>query len=46
MGDKRVHIFPKSSSPKLNVIEWLEFELGYFEVAVQQLSHFDLDSLC
>ena len=26
---KEVHIFPKDISPKVNVIEWLEFELDY-----------------
>ena len=29
-GDKRVHIFPKSIYPKVDVIARLEFELVYF----------------
>ena len=33
--DKRVHTFRKSISPKVNVIEWLKFELAYYDVTVQ-----------
>ena len=29
-----VHAFPKGYITKLNVIVWLEFELGYYDVAV------------
>ena len=32
--DKEVHTFLKGISPKVNVIAWLEFELGYFEAAI------------
>ena len=39
-GDKGVHTFPKDISPKMNVIAWLEFELIYFEVAVQHFNHY------
>ena len=35
-----VHIFPKSSDPKVNLIARLEFELAHFRVAVQRFSHF------
>ena len=28
-GDKGVHAFLKGTSPKVTVIEWLEFELAY-----------------
>ena len=35
-----VHIFPKGISPKVNVIAWLEFELVYFEAAVQHFSQY------
>ena len=31
---------PKSICAKVNVIAWLEFELAYFEVAVQLFSHY------
>ena len=38
--DKRVYTFPKGISPKVNVIAQLEFELAYFEAAVQRYSHY------
>ena len=38
-GDKDVHAFLKSISLKVNVIVWLEFELVYYNVAVQHVSH-------
>ena len=34
------NIFPKGISPKVNVIVPVEFELVYFEVAVQRLNHY------
>ena len=37
--DKEVHAFPEGISPKVNVIEWLERELVYYDVKVQQVSH-------
>ena len=40
MGDKGVHIFPLSISPKENVITWLEFELVYYNVTVLHISHY------
>ena len=38
--DKGVHSFPKDTSPKVNVIAQLEFELAYYNVAVQHVSHY------
>ena len=29
-----------SPSPKVNIIAWLEFELAYYNVAVQHISHY------
>ena len=37
---KGVHIFPKGSSSKGNVLAQPEFELSYLEAAVQHLSHY------
>ena len=34
-----VNIFPKGISPKVNVIELAEFELTYFDAAVQPFHH-------
>ena len=39
-GGKEVYIFPEAISLKVNIIVWLEFELTYFEVAVQQFKHY------
>ena len=38
-GNKGVHAFPKGISLKVNLIARLEFELAYFEAAVQLFSH-------
>ena len=38
--DGGVHTFPKGISPKVNVIVQLEFELAYYDVAVQHVSHY------
>ena len=43
VGDKVVHTFPKSISLKENVIEWLEFELTQYDVAVQHYSHYTME---
>ena len=32
--------FHKVINPKVNVIAWLEFELAYFEAAIQHVSHY------
>ena len=37
--DKGVHPFPKGISAKMNVIARLEFELSYYNVAVQHVNH-------
>ena len=37
----KIHTFPKGISPKVNVIALLEFELAYYDVAVQHISHGD-----
>ena len=34
--------FPKGINPKENVIEWLEFEVGFYDVAVQYISHYGI----
>ena len=39
LGDKGVHSFPEGISPKVNVIERLEFELVYFKAAIQHFNH-------
>ena len=38
-----MHIFPKGIRPKVN-IAWLEFELSYFEVAVQSFGYYVKDT--
>ena len=38
--DNVVHIFPKGISPKVNVIEWLEFELTYYNCSVYRIKRF------
>ena len=38
--DKGVHTFPKSISPKVNVIVLLELKLAYFEAVVQHFSYY------
>ena len=35
-----IHTFPKSICPKVNVRAQLEFELAYFEAAIQYFSHY------
>ena len=41
-GGNWIHTFPKSISPKTNVMARLEFELAYFEATVQHFSHYDI----
>ena len=36
---KGVHSFPKSNSLKTNIIERLELELNYYDIAVQHVRH-------
>ena len=38
--DKRVHAFHEGISSKVNVIARIEFELAFFEVAFQHVSHY------
>ena len=38
--DNGVHTFPKDISPKVNVITWLEYELVYYDIAVQHVSRY------
>ena len=38
--DKGVHIFPKGICPKVNVIARLEYELAYFDSAVNRFNHY------
>ena len=38
--DKGVHTFPKGIFPKVNVIAWLEYELAYYDSAVQRFNHY------
>ena len=42
--DKGVHAFPKGISLKVNVIAWLEFELTYYDVTVQHVSHIAMET--
>ena len=38
--DKRVHTFPKSICPKVNVIARLEYELAYYDCVVHRFNHY------
>ena len=40
MGGKGVHAFPKGINPKVNVIGWLEFELAYTDVVIEDFNHY------
>ena len=44
-GIRGFDTFPKGISPKVNVIERLEFELVYFEHAVKPFSHYARETL-
>ena len=35
-----LHIFPMDTSPKVNVIVWMEFELAYFEAVVLHINRY------
>ena len=37
---KGVHTFPKGICPKVNVIARLEYELAYYDSAVQRFNHY------
>ena len=38
--DMGVHTFPKSISSRVKEIPWLEFELVYYDIIVQHISHY------
>ena len=38
--DKGVHTFPKGTCPKVNVIARLEYELAYYDDAVNRINHY------
>ena len=38
------HTFPKGISPKVNVIAWLEFELVYYNVALEHIRYYTMIS--
>ena len=38
--DKGAHTFPKGICPKVNVIARLEYELAYYDSAVQRFNHY------
>ena len=40
-----VHTFLKGISLKVNVTVWLKFELAYYDVAVQHVSHYTMEPL-
>ena len=44
-GDKGVQIFPKGINQKVNGIVQLEFELAYYDIVVQHVSHYTYDFL-
>ena len=37
---KEIHTFPKGIYPKVNILAWLEFELAYYDPAVQRFNHY------
>ena len=43
--DKCAITFPKGISPKINVIVLLEFELTYYDIAVQHITHYAMGTL-
>ena len=44
-GYKRVYTHPKGICSKVNVIALLDFELAYYDVTVQHISHYATESL-
>ena len=44
MQDKGFHTFPKGISPKVNIMAWLEFELAYYNYAVQHFNHYNTNN--
>ena len=39
-GIRKLNIFSKGISLKVNVVAWIEFELTHFKVAIQHFSHY------
>ena len=37
--DKKDYTFPKGFSPKVNVIEYLEFDFAYYDITVEDINH-------
>ena len=44
--DKRVHTFPKGICPKMNVTAQLEFELAYYDSALQRFNYYTPLFIC
>ena len=42
LRDKEVDAFSKGINPKVNIIAWQEFELIYYDVAVQHINHYTM----
>ena len=42
--DKGVHIFLKSINLKVNIIAQLEFELTYYDIVVQHVNHYTMET--
>ena len=42
LGDKAVYPFPKGISPKVKAVEQLVFELTYYDVTIQRVSHYTM----
>ena len=40
MKNERVHAFLMGIYPKVNVMEWLKFELAYKNIIVQHVTHY------
>ena len=40
--DKGIHIFSEVISPKIKVMPRLEFELTYYKVIIQNISHYTM----
>ena len=40
LGGWKTNTVPKSISPKVNLIVWLEFKLAYYNLSVQYFSHY------
>ena len=45
LGYKGLHTFPKSIRLKVNIMASLEFELAYYDFAVEHLSHYTMGSI-